>query len=271
MQIKNIQIFNVAAGSALDGAWIDVSNLVALSVQVNGIEGNTWIEVSNDPNVNYDGPAIGPPDLSPPSVPILSAVSTTAYYSNLVNQGTLYVEVTFITPWGETTASAEASLAVPDGKVLLVAAPVPNATQAKTVIGWNVYVGKTTGSEVLQTMPQFQAQRVIDTGALHWATAGALPLTANGSPVPFYLTNGYQNTQVPPPSSDNSGGVNVGVKIPASGTLVGSASFGETQIVITGSNCVVNPSSLVWKWLRVRKDSSSTALVTTAWLLGQNG
>jgi hypothetical protein len=269
MQIKDLKIFDSTI--AADGAWIDVSNLVALSIQVNNIEGNTWIEVSNDPNVNYDGAAIGPPG----SAPTISAVSTTPYYGNLVNQGTLYVKTTFITPWGETTASAESSVVVPDGKVLLVAAPVPTATQAKTVIGWNVYVGKSSGAEVLQTMPQFQAQRVIDTGALHWATAGALPLSANGAPVPYYLTNGYQNTQVAPPVGDNSGGVNTGVKIPTSGTLVGSSSFGETQIVITGvgagSMAMVNPSSLVWKWLRVRKDSTAQTIETIAYLMGQNG
>lgn len=257
MQIKNILIFD--STNAADGAWIDVSNLVGLSVQVNNIEGNVWLEFSNDPNVNFDGAAIGAP-----SAPTLTAVAATAANANLTNQGTLSVKLTYITPWGETVASSATALAVPDGKVLMVSAPVLRQTS----IGYNVYVSQTggAGTWVLQTMPQFKAQRVIDTGGIHWATAGAMPLNQN-----FFLTNGYQNTQTFPPGSDLSGGVNTGVKFPTSGTLVGATSGGEINVLITGTNCMVNPSSLVWKWLRVRKDNSAQTLETVAWVMGQNG
>lgn len=266
MQIKNIKIFDSTA--VADGAWIDISNLVAFSVQLSGLEATVFIEASNDPNVNYDGAAIGPPAAGP----ILQAVSATAANANLVNQGTIFVKTTIITPWGETTASPETSLAVPDGKVLLVPPPVLTATQKLTAIGYNVYASKVTATEVLQTMPQFASQRVVDTGGVHWATAGALALNTN-----FYMVNGFQQTDTPPPSGDNSGGVAAGINI--SGNFTGAAwtapvggSFGETQVLIdtTAKTALVNPSCLVWKWIRVRKITGAT-LETVAYLMGQNG
>lgn len=341
MQIKNIKIFDSTV--AADGAWIDVSNLVALSIQINNIEGNVWMEVSNDPNVNFDGAAIGPPASGPtctsvPTTPqfqqgtavvaqpitatsistnvltvtvansftpgqsvVLSgtaesflngqavtistivgggtgftAAFTHADYTNASDSGQAalgtqyFVKTTLITPWGETTASPETAVTILPSQVLRVAAPTITATQKLTAIGYNVYVGKTSGSEVLQTMPQFAAQRVIDTGGIHWATAGAIPLTANGSPVP-YIMDSFFNSTVAPPLSDNSGGVNVGIKIPTSGTFVGSSTSEELAIFITGSNVMVNPSCLAWKWLRIRKDATAQTLETVAWLMGQNG
>lgn len=255
MQIKNILIFD--STNAADGAWIDISNLVAFSVYIVNAEGKVWIEVSNDPNVNFDGAAIG----APVSAPTLVAANATPANANLVNQGTYFVKTTYITPWGETVASSESSLAVPDGKVLQVIAPPP----LKTAIGYNVYVGKSTGTEVLQTMPQFAAQRVIDTGGIHWATAGAMPLNQN-----FFLVNGFQQTEVAPPISDLSGGVNSGLNI--SGNLPGSpATNDEIAIIVSGSTVSVNPSCLVWKWLRVRKDTTAQTIETQAWIMGQNG
>jgi len=205
---------------------------------------------------------------------------------------TFFVVTTFVTKWGETTASAESSLAVTAGNYLFVAAPVPTAAQQPYVTGWNVYVGLATGTEVLQTGPQYQPQHLVDGigtvggtvnplgpgQSTHFAISGALPLITNviGGAITvqaqnFSMTNGFQQTQWAPPGSDQSGSANVGVKIPASGTLVGATSFGETQILITGNMAMVNPSSLVWKWLRVRKSNTSTALATVAYLMGQNG
>jgi hypothetical protein len=306
MQIKNIQIFSSTAPA--NGAWIDVSNLVSLSVMLTGLEATVTIEGSNDPNVPIDGPGIG----APPA-PVLSQFqslpqadsgnSVTTQPPGDVSQlpaTTFFVKTTFITKWGETTASAESSLAVLAGNYLFVAAPVPSLAQQPYVVGYNVYVGLSSGTEVLQTGPQFQPQRLIDgigstspspSGgtvnplgpgqSIHFALNGAIPLITNviGGVVKvqganFSMVNGFQQTQWVPPVSDQSGSANVGVKIPNSGTLVGATSTtigNEINLAITGTNVMVNPSSLVWKWLRVRKDSSSTALATTAWLMGQNG
>jgi len=132
----------------------------------------------------------------------------------------------------------------------------------------------------LQTGPQYQPQRSIDGvgtpggtvnplgpgQSTHFAISGAIPVGVPG----WSMTNGFQQTQWVVPSSDTSGSAAAGVKICGT-TLVGATSSANINIAITGTNCMVNPSGLVWKFLRVRKDSNSTALATTAWLVGQNG
>ena len=120
MQIKNIGIFDSTAiitsppAATATGAWIDISNLVSLSVHITGVESKTWIEVSNDPYVNIDGSGASGTDLvaAPVSGPTLS--QGPAAFGGLSNQGTYFVKVTYITPGGETTASPESSLAVSD-------------------------------------------------------------------------------------------------------------------------------------------------------------
>ena len=278
MQIKNIQIFS--SQTAADGAWVDVSNLVNLSLQVNGIEGNVWIEVSDDPNAPINGTGIGAPGSAPTLLQFPSQPGSTGSSSTLP-AGTLYVKTTFITKWGETTASAESTIAMTAGNYLWVQPPVPSAAQAPYVTGYNVYVGLATNTEVLQTAPQYQPQRNIDgigsvnilgggtvnpqtTQSTRYAISGALPLAQ-----PFQMTMGYQNTGITPPGADASGGAAAGIKLQS--TLVGATSSNNINYAITGTNCMVNPSGLCWKWLRVRKDSTSVALTTTAWLLGQNG
>ena len=50
---------------AADGAWQKIANYSALSVHVEGLEGDVWVEVSNDPDADptYVG---GSPPVSPP-------------------------------------------------------------------------------------------------------------------------------------------------------------------------------------------------------------
>lgn len=59
MLVTNNEIFNSAA--AADGAWRNISNFVAYSVQIKGIEaGSTvWIEVCNDPACVTDPSIVG--------------------------------------------------------------------------------------------------------------------------------------------------------------------------------------------------------------------
>jgi hypothetical protein len=298
MQIKNIQIFSSI--TAADGSWVDVSNLVNLSVMITNTEANTWIEVSDDPNAPIDGAAIGPPSTAPvlsqfPSVPgqqgSFPQSPTPPGDVSMLPAQTFYVKTTFVTKWGETTASAESSLAVTAGNYLLVAAPVPTLAQQPYVTGWNVYVGLATGAEVLQTTPQYQPMRLVDGigtpggtvnplgpgQSTHFAISGALPLLTNiiGGVVKvqgqnFSMVNGYQQTQWVPPASDQSGSAAVGVNV--SGNLPASpANNSQTQIVVSGTNVMFNPSGIVWKWLRVRKDATTQVLQTTAFLMGQNG
>lgn len=278
MQVKNIQIFS--ALNAADGTWVDVSNLVNLSVMLTGVEANVWIEVSDDPNAPINGTAIGPPSAGPT---LGQQAGGSAFQSgvSMLPAQTYSVKQTFTTKWGETTASAATSLAVSAGNALSVIPTAPSAAQAPYVTGFNVYVSLTGGAGTwyLQTTPQFQPQRLIDGigtvggtvnplgpgQSTHFAISGAIPLTQV-----FILINGFQQTQWVPPSSDQSGSAAVGINM--SGNLPGSAATGS-QIQITGATTtwIFNPSGLCWKWLRVRKDTVAGALTTVAYLLGQNG
>jgi hypothetical protein len=283
MQIQNLQIFDFATAVATNGPWIDISNLVSLSVQINNY-GSAGIEVSNDPNVMIDGPVIGPPSVGP----VLSQFASTPGSSALTGQGpypskpdasmlpaqTFYVVTTFVTKWGETTASGNNSLAVTAGNYLFVAAPVPSAAQAPAVIGWNVYVSLTggAGTYVLQGAPGFDPQRLVDgigsvggtvdplgpSSSTHFAISNALPLQQN-----FAMVNGFQNTGYVPPASDQSGGTNSGVNV---GTFAASPDSAVATF-ISGGNVMWSPSSMTWKFLRVIGGGATTV----AWINGQRG
>jgi len=290
MQIQNLQIYNYATADAShNGPWIDISNLVSLSVQINNV-GSAGIEVSNDPNVNINGPGIGPP-----SVPVLSQFPSLPGFASLVGglndtpsgatytpdvsqlpATTFYVKITYVTKWGETSASSESVLAVTRGNYLFVAAPTISGSPADNVpahvIGWNVYVGLSSGAEVLQTGPQFAPQQSVDGygtvggtvnplgpgQSTHFAISGALPLAQN-----FSMVNGFQQTQWAAPSADNSGGTNSGVNV---GSLTTSVDA-PVAIFYQSPNTVWSPSSMTWKWLRVVSGGSTTA----AFLNGQRG
>jgi len=290
MQIQNLQIFS--STPAADGSWIDISNLVSFSVHITGVEAATWIEVSNDPNVMIDGAAIGPPG----SAPVLSQFASFPGSANLVGGSnsavggppdvsqlpatTFYVKTSFVTKWGETTPSAESSLAVTAGNYLFVAAPVPSAAQAPSVIGWNCYVGLATGAEVLQGGGVFDPQRLADgigtqggtvnplgpNSSTHFPLTGALPLQQN-----FSMVNGFQNTGFTPSGSDNSGGVNLGVMVVADFTasVTTDAPIAIFADVNNNKQVMWSPSSMTWKFLRVRKTGATK--LTTAYLNGQRG
>lgn len=260
MQIKNIKIFDSTV--AADGAWIDISNCVALSVSFTGLEGHVWLEVSNDPDININA-ANGGTVLAAPSAPVLSQSA----YGSLTGQGTYFVKITYITKWGETVASAESSLAVSDGNVLRVAPPAADALGLAT--GYNVYIGKLTNTETLQTMPPYTPAHTVDaTPGIHWAISGALPLNR-----PYVANYGNQPSSYVVPGASTAGGVGVGVSI--TGASIFGASSGEEIAIFpnpqSGTSAVVNPSCLCWKWIRVRKDNNANLLETIAWLMGQNG
>jgi hypothetical protein len=78
--------------------------------------------------------------LQPPAAPALSQTP-----GGLLSPTTYYVQITYTTPRGETPPSAEVSLSVSAGNLLVVTASTyPNATS------WNVYVGTTPGAETQQ-------------------------------------------------------------------------------------------------------------------------
>ena len=103
-------------------------------------QASTDIEVSNDPNVMIDGTGIGAPS-SAPTLSQFASIPGSTGADSMLPADTFFVKVTYITKWGETTASAESSLAVLAGNYLYVAVPAPTAAQAPYVTGFNVYVG----------------------------------------------------------------------------------------------------------------------------------
>lgn len=303
MQNQNLLIFSAAqADSSNNGPWIDVSNLVAISIQANSYAaGKTDIQVSNDPNVMIDGAGIGAP-----SAPVLSQFQSTPgnlstppgnTETSQLPATTFYVKTTFVTKWGETTASTEASLAVTAGNYLFVAAPTPTLAQQPYVTGWNVYVGLSSGAEVLQTTPQYQPQRSIDgigsvsvlgSGTVNplgpgqstrFAITGALPLITNiiGGVVKvqgqnFSMINGFQPSEWVPPASDQSGSANSGVSV-SNGAGVDTLTSADTTsiaVFVAGGNWMWSASNLTWKFLRVVNGSTAPGS-TVAWLEGLRG
>jgi hypothetical protein len=297
MQVQTLQIYSTSGSPPnSNGSWIDVSNLVAISVQINNyVAASTDIEVSNDPNVMIDGSGIGAPGAAPVLSQFLSTPGSLSTPPGNVDTSTLppqtfYVKTTFITKWGETTASPESSLSVLAGNYLFVAAPVPSAAQQPYVTGWNCYVGLSSGKEVLQTAPQYNPQRLIDgigtvggtvnplgpNQSTRFAISGALPLITNviGSVVKvqgqnFSMVNGFQQTQWTPPSSDQSGGTGSGVSVSNGAGLSTLTSNTNTAVAvfISGGNLIWSSSNMTWKFLRVTHGGASTV----AYLEGLRG
>lgn len=79
--------------------------------------------------------------LPPPGSPGLSSV-----VSGLSLTFTAFVKITYVTAFGETICSVEASQAITSGHAVQVASPPAYAG----AIGYNVYVGTTTGTETQQ-------------------------------------------------------------------------------------------------------------------------
>jgi hypothetical protein len=258
MQIVQNTIFDSTV--AATGAWRNISNFVALSVQLTGLEGDVYVEVSNDPNILTDGPAI-----AAPAAPTISTFVYSPSQFPLSNPGTYTAVVTLTTRTGETTESAaSAPLVVPAGKTLLVASPA--ADTGGYAVGYNVYLSLNGGAYLLQNPA---TSNPVGPGNLN--SLGPIPL---GRPFILYA---FQSSNVQPPLSNTADGPAAGINI--SGTFTGAAwsaptggSFGESQVVIDTTNklAMFNPSCLVWNFIRVVKTGGS-ALETKAFLFGQNG
>jgi hypothetical protein len=112
---------------------------------------------------------------APPPTPVL--VATVA--GSLTGQGTKYVQITGVGPFGETCSSSEALLAIPDGSELVVMAPVGAPTN---ITHWNVYIGNAAGSEKLQNLtPILLTVNFTLTGAPSTSGAVAPTSSTNGA------------------------------------------------------------------------------------------
>lgn len=137
------------------------------------------------------GPGLVPQPLSAPATPTLTPGS-----SGTLPSETIYVTVTYVTLEGETTASAEASVAVtgPTGSVVVTSpAAVPNA------ISYNVYAAATSGAEMLQTATPVAIGTNTTIASLVTGTVAAPTVNTSGSPFPEYAFNRALNLvlQVP--------------------------------------------------------------------------
>jgi len=246
MQTVNRVIFD--STNAADGAWQDISLMTAFSLHVVNLEGQVWIEASNNPNALTDGA-----NIAAPSAPTVAAVAATTFN---VNPGTYLAAVTLVTAQaGETTASSNsAPQVVGAGQTLQVNSPAQDT--GGYAVGYNVYVSLNGGALTKQN------QNVIKIG-----NAFVLCQLIGGAAVPG------SNTSSTPAVGQNISGNLAALTFSAPPAISSAASFGETQIVSDNSNgneCMYNTSCLGFKYLRVRKSTTAQTKETKAFLFGQN-
>lgn len=262
MQPKNIVIFDSV--NAADGKWIDISNCVSLSVHTVNLEGKVWIELSNDPDIMTDGSTI-----SAPNAPTLSQFTgplNNAGNPTVVTPGAFSVKLTFVVPGGgETTIGSAASITVSSTNQLMVKAP---SDPSGIAVAYNVYIQLGgSGSYFLQNGPGAS-----NGGNLNYN--GPIKL---GNPFVLFA---YIGSGVTPPSSNSASGPGLGVNgVPGQNLtswVSNSPPYIDSPIAIfadsnNGNQAVWSPSSMTWKWLRVRKDNSAQTKETISYLMGQNG
>ena len=286
MQTINNLILNTNAAAA-DGAWRNVSNFVASSIQIiardssglsTALTGTITIEVSNDPNVNVDNLAT---QIAAPSAPVLTAFTpTSAGHGQSPNAGggdqpftypatTYGVKLTYVNLQGETVASGATSLAVAAGQTISVGAPGPDANGYAT--GYNVYVSINGGPYILQNPPFNSGQTF---GNLAVANG---PINVNQT----FMLYAWQNNLIVPPVANTTGTPNVGANI--SGNLNAMAVAGvdneaavsydtATGLWSAAATMVMwSPSCLYFNWVRVRVTGQTAGHVLSAYLFGQNG
>jgi hypothetical protein len=251
--LQNIQIFNAPIGTPASGTyygpWTSVGNLAAFSVYFTGLEGNVWVEASNNPNVNYSGiEAIGAP---------IAPTLSTFQYGALTNQGTVGIAVSYIVQGGgETVASTAGTVAVPDGYQLVVNSPI--LEPLGLAIAYNVYANKNGGPYSLQNMPN-SSDRF---GSSH---CGPMPLGR-----PYILYDGVQNNGVPSSVVALVGGPAVGVNLLGTGGITTDTTGGNENVnynSATGDGSF-SPGGLDWGYIRVGK-SGANAVLTQGWVSGR--
>lgn len=256
MQTAKNTIFS--SQNAAKGAWRDINNWFNFSLHLTGVEGNVWVEVSNDPSVMTDGA-----NIAAPAAPVLTQFTPIAdsHKQGIKNTTTFYVKNTFVTVAGETVGSTETSLSVLAGNLLVVQSPAKDAGGYAT--GWNTYVSTTSGAEQLQNLE----------GAV------IAPLAFGRT---FVLLNGVVGSGNLVPGANTSGSPNAGINITGNlasfpttgftpGTGTGTA-LNQIQVILDGSGqAMINPSGIIWNYIRVVKDNTAQTKVTSAFLFGQIG
>lgn len=270
MLTANNQIFS--SQTAQSGAWRNIQNWINFSLHITGLEGNVWVEVSNDPNVLTNGA-----NISAPAAPVLTQYTPTSdnHLSGVPVDTTYFVKNTYVTPnslnpsggapqyttagLGETTPSAETSLLVKAGNLLVVQSPAQDAGGVAS--GWNTYISKATGTETLQNLEDNAVISPRQFGQTFILTNYGL--STSGPSVPVANTSGTANSGV-----NLTGNL---VSFPAASYTPGATGTGlnQIQVIISGTSAMINPSGIIWNFIRVCK-SGGGAEKTQALLFGQS-
>lgn len=158
------------------------------------------------------------PAIAAPSAPALSQVPS---QDGSTPAQTIYVKVTLVNPAGETTPSAESSLAVTAGNVLEVASPAA----AGNATAYNVYAASATGAEVLQ-----------NASPVPLGTPWLMPSSGlvRGVTLPTANTTAMSEMHFLPSMISS---------LPASGHTSGSGTARQFGVVIGGMPGVSNPAT----------------------------
>jgi hypothetical protein len=285
MLTANNAIYNATptTGQTINGNWRNIQNWINFSLHIKGIEAgsNVWVEVSNDPNVLTNGA-----NISAPAAPVLTQYTPTSdnHLSGVPVDTTYFVKNTYVTPnslnpsggapqyttagLGETIPSAETSLLVKAGNLLVVQSPAQDA--GGVAIGWNTYISRATSTETLQNLED---------------NAIVAPRQFGQT---FILTNYGLSTAGPSlPVSNTSGTANSGFNLTGNllppYTVVTGAGTGtglnQVQVLavaaVTGppavpAMAIINPSGIIWNFIRVCKTGGTTPALTIAYLFGQS-
>ncbi len=164
-----------ATGPA-DG-WAAASLPVTLP-SIPSLSGNPWTVCGTSDNNN--AVVFLAPSLAVPSVPVLSQTA-----GGSLPARTYFVAVTYTNLTGETTVSAEATLAVGLNNRLVVAGPASSGNAT----GWNLYVGTLTGNKTKQNAAPM-VLGVNFTEPLGGLVGGSSPPTGNTASSAYILDGG---------------------------------------------------------------------------------
>lgn len=159
--------------------------VVVLSNNVTKSAGQTQIGVSyQSATFNLSGPSTldslaawmnaGYAGVAAPALPVVQLLTA----GTLTGQGTMSIQTTYVTPLGESAASAAKSQAVTDNHELQVVSPALDAGGLAT--GYNVYIGGHKQNANPIAIGSFYTQNVAVSGA------GAATPTSNGTALKYF-------------------------------------------------------------------------------------
>ena len=179
---------------------------------------NSRAYVSNAPGAFYQ---ILQSDFGQPA-PGVSALASQATGSIQTTTADLFVKTTFITAEGETTASAEATIALSSATAYGVKVTQPTVpTNGQTIIGWRIYSAYATNTELLNTAvdtTNFTTTRGTIAGIAISSNSSAqttILVVGSGASAPVYNLSGLQQ---PLPAIAANTGVDYYAIVPNSGS-----------------------------------------------------